>query len=83
MKQLEEVKTERKRCYVSTYGMECWDDNLIGLEREVKEQNNLEFICHFSVKLCHLLSIVLIQGKVDRVLDRFSFDTNPLKGIEQ
>ena len=47
MKQLEEVKTERKRCYVSTYGMECWDDNLIGLEREVKEQNNLEFIFNY------------------------------------
>ena len=42
MKQLEEVKTEKKRCYVSTYGLEHWDDNLINPEREVKEDNNLE-----------------------------------------
>ena len=33
--------TEQKRCYVSTYGMENWDDNLINREYEIKEENNL------------------------------------------
>ena len=34
--------TETKRCYVSTYGMESWDDNLINSSREVNEDNNLQ-----------------------------------------
>ena len=33
--------TEQKRCYVSTYGMENWDDNLINPERIELEQNSL------------------------------------------
>ena len=33
--------TEQKRCYVSTYGMENWDDNLINPERIELEQNIL------------------------------------------
>ena len=33
--------TEQKRCYVSTFGMENWDDNLINREYEIKEENNL------------------------------------------
>ena len=35
---------EQKRCYVSTYGLEYWDDNLINPERVVLESNNLENI---------------------------------------
>ena len=34
--------TEAKRVYVSTYGMDSWDDNLINVERVEKEENNLE-----------------------------------------
>ena len=33
--------TEQKRCYVSTYGLENWDDNLINPERIELEQNSL------------------------------------------
>ena len=33
--------TEQKRVYVSTYGMENWDDNLINPERIELEQNSL------------------------------------------
>ena len=33
--------TESKRCYVSTYGLEHWDDNLINVERVELEQNSL------------------------------------------
>ena len=33
---------EQKRCYVSTYGLEDWDENLINPERVVLESNNLE-----------------------------------------
>ena len=36
--------TEAKRVYVSTYGLEHWDDNLINAERIEKEENNLENI---------------------------------------
>ena len=36
-----EQLTERKRCYVSTYGLENWDDNLINPERIELEQNSL------------------------------------------
>ena len=38
---LEDI-TESKRCYVSTYGLENWDDNLINIERVEMEENNLE-----------------------------------------
>ena len=38
MKLLREVKTEKKRCYVSTYKMENWDDNLINPERIIIEE---------------------------------------------
>ena len=43
-KQIDDLQdiTEQKRCYVSTYGLEHWDDNLINPERVVKEENNLE-----------------------------------------
>ena len=37
-----ESMTEAKRVYVSTYGMDSWDDNLINVERVEKEENNLE-----------------------------------------
>ena len=38
---------EQKRCYVSTYGMENWDDNLINYEREIKPENNLENLFNY------------------------------------
>ena len=38
---LEDI-TESKRCYVSTYGLENWDDNLINIERVEMEEINLE-----------------------------------------
>ena len=43
-KQIDDLQdiTEQKRCYVSTYGLDNWDDNLINPERVVKEENNLE-----------------------------------------
>ena len=49
MKQLDSLldMTEQKRCYVSTFGLEHWDDNLINIEREVKEENNLENIFNY------------------------------------
>ena len=42
--------TETKRCYVSTYGMESWDDNLINYEREEKPENNLENLYEYWKK---------------------------------
>ena len=42
--------TETKRCYVSTYGMESWDDNLINYEREEKPENNLENLFEYWKK---------------------------------
>ena len=43
-KQIEKVKntTEVKRCYVSTYGMPEWDENLINTEFQVNEEYNLD-----------------------------------------
>ena len=42
--------TETKRCYVSTYGLENWDDNLINFEREEKAENNLENLFEYWKK---------------------------------
>ena len=42
--------TEQKRCYVSTYGMENWDDNLINRDYEIKEENNLEQLVQYWKK---------------------------------
>jgi len=39
--------TEQKRCYVSTYGLEHWDDNLINVERVELEENNLENLFNY------------------------------------
>ena len=49
MQLLEDI-TETKRCYVSTYGMESWDDNLINYEREEKPENNLENLFEYWKK---------------------------------
>ena len=32
---------EKKRVYVSTYGLDQWDDNLVSSNREVNENHNL------------------------------------------
>jgi hypothetical protein len=42
--------TESKRCYVSTYGLEHWDDNLINVERVELEQNSLVSIFEYWKK---------------------------------
>ena len=49
LKQLDSLldMTEQKRCYVSTFGLDNWDDNLINIEREVKEENNLENVFNY------------------------------------
>ena len=49
MQLLEDI-TETKRCYVSTYGLENWDDNLINFEREEKAENNLENLFEYWKK---------------------------------
>ena len=36
--------TEKKRVYISTYGLDNWDDNLVEREYVVKEENNLEHL---------------------------------------
>ena len=36
------TRTEKKRVYVSTYGLNNWDDNLINPVPEVNQTNNLE-----------------------------------------
>ncbi len=50
MKLLREVKTEKKRCYVSTYKMENWDDNLINPERIIMPENNLDNLFKYWLK---------------------------------
>ena len=42
--------TEQKRCYVSTYGLDHWDDNLINVERVELEQNNLTSLFEYWKK---------------------------------
>ena len=42
--------TEKKRCYVGTYGLDNWDDNLINFEREIKEENSLENLFYYWKK---------------------------------
>ena len=51
MKILEDI-TEKKRVYISTYGLDNWDDNLVGREYVVKDENDLAHL--FSVSYTHL-----------------------------
>jgi len=42
--------TEKKRVYISTYGLDNWDDNLVEREYVVKEENNLEHLFDYWKK---------------------------------
>ncbi len=44
---INEKMTEKKRCYVSSYGTEDWMDNLINQERFIDEKYNLENIFEY------------------------------------
>ena len=39
--------TEKKRCYVSSYGMEDWADNLINREFIINEEYNLSNLFNY------------------------------------
>ena len=49
MKILEDI-TEKKRVYISTYGLDNWDDNLVGREYVVKDENDLAHLFSYWKK---------------------------------
>ena len=65
--------TEKKRCYVSTYGLDSWDDNLINFEREVKEENSLENLFNYWKKKEKKRSINKIDNYKFNEINNFYF----------
>ena len=62
--------TETKRCYVSTYGMENWDDNLINYEREEKAENNLENLFEYWKKKIWVRKIGVVRKSLRIYLNK-------------